>query len=205
MLFKKGRKKTGGRTRKGKILVCPICKKEFYVKPSYIKIGKYCSYECMGKSRVKEKVKFICYNCKKDYFVHSSIAKWNKIREHKHNFCSAKCRHSFYTGENNIRWVKDRSKLKCRPLRNKDNIQWVNKVFKRDDYTCMLCKERGKNLEAHHVKRWVDYPELRFELSNGITLCKKCHLLTRGKEKNFEKRFKSYIKYFRRKVRNAGR
>ncbi len=53
---------------------------------------------------------------------------------------------------------------------------WRTKVFERDSYTCRGCGEKGY-LEAHHLKRWWRYKEVRFDVSNGITLCKKCHRL----------------------------
>ena len=54
-------------------------------------------------------------------------------------------------------------------------IQWRTAVYKRDDYICQRCKVKGGRLESHHIKSFADYPELRFEVDNGITLCKLCH------------------------------
>lgn len=46
--------------------------------------------------------------------------------------------------------------------------------MQRDGFRCVECGRRGK-LQAHHVKDWADYPALRFDVSNGVTLCIDCH------------------------------
>lgn len=55
---------------------------------------------------------------------------------------------------------------------------WREAIFERDDYTCQQCKLKGVYIEANHIKSWAHFPELRFELSNGLTLCRECHKLT---------------------------
>lgn len=53
---------------------------------------------------------------------------------------------------------------------------WRYDVFVRDNFTCMRCgDDQGGNLEAHHKKSFADYPELRYVVENGETLCKDCH------------------------------
>jgi 5-methylcytosine-specific restriction endonuclease McrA len=55
---------------------------------------------------------------------------------------------------------------------------WRTAVFKRDDFTCQNCGIRGSvTLEPHHIKSFADFPKLRFDIDNGITYCKDCHIL----------------------------
>lgn len=60
---------------------------------------------------------------------------------------------------------------------------WKRAVFERDNYACVWCKvknEDGKTikLNADHIKPFAIYPELRFAIDNGRTLCVPCHKTT---------------------------
>lgn len=52
---------------------------------------------------------------------------------------------------------------------------WTSVVFKRDNFTCCLCRQVGRKLNAHHIKPWAKFPKLRYKIDNGITLCECCH------------------------------
>jgi hypothetical protein len=53
---------------------------------------------------------------------------------------------------------------------------WRTAVFERDNFTCEKCGKRGGEIEAHHIKSYKKYPELRLDVDNGMTLCKQpCH------------------------------
>lgn len=53
--------------------------------------------------------------------------------------------------------------------------RWAKEVKIRDNWTCQICEKQGVYLEAHHKWAWNAYPDLRFDLSCGVTLCKNCH------------------------------
>jgi predicted restriction endonuclease len=62
-------------------------------------------------------------------------------------------------------------------LRNSSEYkQWRTNVFNRDEFTCQECGAYGVILNAHHIKPWAKYPEFRFDIDNGLTLCKECHI-----------------------------
>lgn len=69
-----------------------------------------------------------------------------------------------------------------------------SEVLKRDKFKCQMpgCKNR-KNLNVHHVQTWAGASSLRYEQTNGITLCKYCHKLITGKEQHYERLFKEII------------
>ena len=56
---------------------------------------------------------------------------------------------------------------------------WREAVFKRDNYTCTWCGDKTSgNLNADHIKQFAYFPELRFAIDNGRTLCRECHKKT---------------------------
>mgnify|MGYP001612339115 CR=1 FL=1 len=66
---------------------------------------------------------------------------------------------------------------------------WRESVFKRDDWTCVMCKIRGGKLVADHIKPFCKFPELRMVLSNGRTLCLPC-------DKKYGWKLNSGVKYW---------
>ena len=57
---------------------------------------------------------------------------------------------------------------------------WRRGVFERDLYRCRLCwdtPKRSNSLRTHHLLEWREAPLLRYDLTNGVTLCEPCHRL----------------------------
>lgn len=90
-------------------------------------------------------------------------------------------------GEKHYRWIKDRTQLKETREKAYDTKYkyWMLQVKKADKWTCRIADVNcGGRLEAHHILNWMDFPELRYEIKNGITLCHAHH--PRGREREAE-------------------
>ncbi len=75
--------------------------------------------------------------------------------------------------------------------------QWRSDVYTRDDYTCQLCGERGKIINADHYpktfKQIIVENDIKtiqdafscdelWNINNGRTLCKPCHIKRHKKQ-----------------------
>jgi hypothetical protein len=92
------------------------------------------------------------------------------------------------SGQNHWNWQGGISRSKKTGYWSPQYKAWRTSVFKRDSYTCQECGAKSY-ITAHHIKSFARYPELRYELSNGLTLCEPCHSKTdnykgRGKANN---------------------
>jgi 5-methylcytosine-specific restriction endonuclease McrA len=81
-----------------------------------------------------------------------------------------------------------------RNYQDKDYANFRKAVLKRDKKRCRMpgCKCRTK-LQVHHIQSWADSSSLRYEPSNGITLCENCHKIVTGRERNYVKLFLEII------------
>jgi len=53
--------------------------------------------------------------------------------------------------------------------------EWRKNVYTKDNYICQKCSQRGGKINAHHIENYSSNKKLRLKISNGITLCRKCH------------------------------
>lgn len=85
---------------------------------------------------------------------------------------------------------------------------WRKSVFNRDMYTCQCCRDKSSKghsvkLCAHHIKNWKDYPNERYNIDNGITLCESCHLTFHseyGKNKNTLEQLNKFLSIHGKKI-----
>lgn len=157
---------------------CKQCGKEFSVVPARLKTAKFCSLKCRGDYR---KLHFtgannpnwrggsIVKNC------HQCGVRFEAVHaQSNRKFCSKSCadKGGFrYSGEDHPNYREDaRHRNRCG-----GHHKWVNAVISRDKATCQECGAAGKELHAHHIRPYKDHPDLRFDVSNGVTLCYSCH------------------------------
>jgi len=86
-------------------------------------------------------------------------------------------------GEKSAFWKGGVSPEHERLRKTKEYKDWRAAVFERDGYTCQMCGDRSVTghrirLHADHIKPFAAYPELRFDIDNGRTLCEPCHRKT---------------------------
>lgn len=167
----------------------------------YLMKCEYCGQDCLVNSINKT------HN--KHHFCDLSCA--NKFKDHPHGKyhpCWGKPNPSAR------RRMLENNPTKCGPLNpnwkggycsdrrkvmgRKEYSAWRTSVYERDNYTCQECGKKGNEtggyLNAHHIKRYSEFPNLMFDINNGITLCQKCHRKTQGKEHLFEKKYLQHIK-----------
>ncbi len=79
-------------------------------------------------------------------------------------------------GENHHAWKNgatgEDQTLRCRV----EFKVWRRQVFEQQENKCSNCGETNiKLLVAHHIKYFKDYPELAYDPTNGVILCRSCH------------------------------
>lgn len=90
-----------------------------------------------------------------------------------------------YKGENGPGWKGGITPINKIIRASSEYKLWRNAVFTRDKFTCIWCGTRFIKgitgdviLNADHIKLFALFPELRFAIDNGRTLCLPCHKTT---------------------------
>ena len=123
--------------------------------------------DTVGKER--KRARWLCQcDCGKTCVIRAN----NLLRG---NTKSCGCLHDDVKGEKNLAW---KGGVTLEAFRIRMSIEyrlWRESVFARDNWTCVDCGKRGVTLNAHHIKTFSLFPDLRFAIDNGETLCVKCH------------------------------
>lgn len=123
-----------------------------------------------------------------------SLAKSGKKLSAEH---IQKIKDSTKRGSENPKWISDRNKLKgynSNERRSSAYITWRRGIYKRDNFKCKIADKNCKGrIEAHHILSFTKYPELRYKINNGITLCHAHHPRKRAEEKRLSPYFMELV------------
>src|SRR3990172_13385127 len=147
--------------RPRKIFLCSTCSTAFAPRGS--------------QRRCAECIRPPCANCGRRF----------KPGRHAQRFCSKECGNASRRGGEPPQLAANRGrKPRTYYERNRSkhgsaqDREWRAAVFARDRFTCQQCGVVGGRFNADHIVPYSQAPELRFELSNGRTLCVQCHRQT---------------------------
>ncbi len=189
----------GGRVEK----VCIECSKLYLVYPYRKEESNYCSRKCGNKSKTRaEKISITHKKIglrplvngqhpwlgKKRYPETIEKVRRSNLGKKASLETRIKMRLSAKRGKYNNMWKGGLTSMAEKVRKSLEYRLWREAVFKRDDWTCQECKVRGEKLNAHHIKPFAWFPELRFAIDNGITLCVGCHKKTDTYLKNYKRK-----------------
>jgi 5-methylcytosine-specific restriction endonuclease McrA/predicted nucleic acid-binding Zn ribbon protein len=152
---------------------CLICGVEF---KAPMRKQKFCSYACAGfnRSRTQRGENHPCWRGGKDKRTCRACgAPFEATPANPQKFCSKPCADkSGYrrSGPDHPHYKPDSRR---RNRRGKHGA-WARAVISRDGGKCRKCGAT-EGLHAHHIKPFAEFPELRWELDNGLTVCGPCH------------------------------
>jgi hypothetical protein len=144
-------------------------------------MAKVCKDGRLWGQNNKSSLNHLGISCKKKYIrKYSRQGEWNTSKKG-----------TFKKGEVSLEkhpnWKGGVGGQSVRDYRSEKYKEWRMKVFERDNFTCVVCKQVGGNLNSHHIKSRAEFPGLKYDLDNGVTLCKCCHSKTSSYLKQREK------------------
>lgn len=154
--------------------------------------GKYLHWPCgskYDKNRRRErflKSKIPCPMCGERMSPTSKTCKKCTFKNRTHwlkgkrlpDWWKERITNKFEPGEKHWNW-KGGTTPKNKLVRQSYKFKtWRQQIFERDNFTCQVCGKRGGELHPDHILPFSLFPEHRFELDNGRTLCRECHIKT---------------------------
>lgn len=150
---------------------CLNCDKEFRFSPSSNQV--YCSKKCADTSAEKK----ITSQQNHAHMMADPIKKKNWLAGIKRRSNDPKWQNSphFQKGKDHPAYKGNNRKTdEAIHKQRYKYVTWRKSVYTRDDFTCQKCGAT-KNLHAHHIKPWAKYPKFRYNVDNGLTVCRNCH------------------------------
>ncbi|WCS69039.1 hypothetical protein Goe17_01800 [Bacillus phage vB_BsuM-Goe17] len=125
-------------------------------------------------TKYEEKLRYICKK-HRDKGEQKTIVKFVLNKEKHPNVCKW-CAIEAISGENSHLWRGGLTSKNALARNSVEFSEWRAQVFMKDNYTCQACGDStGGNLQAHHIENFAEHEDKRFDVDNGITLCKSCH------------------------------
>lgn len=160
--------------RSGKYIKCTVCGSETYRYPSQVKKNyRYCSKKCWYAIMEVSPSQIMALHknrSKRDYSNTMARKKLGESIKKAYKEGRLKPR---YGSDNNL-WKGGIASLQNSLRQTSVYKEWRKQVYERDNYSCQKCGT-NKDLHAHHIKEFSKYPDLRYEVSNGLTVCRTCH------------------------------
>lgn len=156
---------------------------------AYFARKKFCSHACYWQSirgtAPKHLAGMITYGFRGKHHTKESreLISKRKLGSTPHN----KGKRSEYRGPKHHNWrggVALRKRKQYALMQSAAWKEWRISVFERDGYRCKMCGNGGY-VEPHHILPKALFEGRIFDITNGITLCRKCHDKTRGKEMQY--------------------
>lgn len=93
------------------------------------------------------------------------------------------------TGAKNVNWKGGVSGEHRTLRKSKAHKVWSSEVYRKNGWHCIDCniKCQKGSIVAHHLQNFADFPDLRFDVSNGVTLCRSCHAKRHNPHNKFVK------------------
>lgn len=169
-----------------------------YLESNIKKLCKKLNIYYLKYENVKRKDKryiYVNFKCKNNHIQKSYIG--SLLKGHK---CS-RCNFDIYSGKKHPNYnpsLTNKERERMRSELDKGNGRnWAKEIYKRDWYKCTICGSK-KQINAHHLNSYHAFPDERFDVSNGITLCVEHHKdfhKQYGYRNNTKEQFEEYMKH----------
>lgn len=155
----------GNKPRRGSIITCPICGREFYAKPSRVKFTKFCSRDCQYSTTTK--VQLNCKSCGKPYLAFQS-----QIKHRGSAFCSRKC-HLFFPQPKGRVFAVRKDGDKSRARARVHHLYKVGVIPHPNTLPCSMCGKKYDCTSRHEYHHHMGYAAEHWD--DVVVVCIPCH------------------------------